>query len=137
MLDRGNETAFGRASAPMVPAAAGARSGKDPTAAALAAIVATAFGIRAEEVWSDRRCSAEISFARQVAMYLAHTRLGLTLARTGRVFGRDRTTARHACRRVEDRREDPRLDAMLDCLERALDVSFDLSLFPRRGRVHG
>ena len=137
MLDGGDETVLGRARVTAVSAVAGARGGRDPIAVALAGIVATAFGIRAEAVWSDRRCSAEVSFARQVAMYLAHTRLGLTLARTGRVFGRDRTTARHACRRVEDRREDPRLDAMLECLERALDVSLDLSLFPRREQVHG
>ena len=76
----------------------------------------------------ERGC-AEASFARQVAMYLAHTRLGLPYAATGRLFGRDRTTARHACRQVEDRREDPRVDSLLDCLERALDLSVDLAQF--------
>jgi chromosomal replication initiation ATPase DnaA len=62
-------------------------------------------------------------------MYLAHTRLGLPFAKTGRLFHRDRTTARHACRQVEDRREDPRVDSLLECLERALDLSVDLAQF--------
>ena len=119
------------------PAAAGNWSEGEAVGPALASIVATAFGISVAEVWSDRRCAADVSFARQVAMYLAHTRLGLTQARTAGIFGRDRTTARHACRRVEERREDPRVDALLECLERALDVSSDLSRFSRREWIRG
>ena len=93
----------------------------------LGAMVAAAFGLGVDAVRSDRRGCAEASFARQVAMYLTHTRLGYPYAATGRLFGRDRTTARHACRQVEDRREDPRVDSLLDCLERALDLSVDLA----------
>lgn len=99
---------------------------------ALATLVAAAFGLELAAVRSRRR-GAEVSFARQVAMYLGHTRVGLSYAATGRLFGRDRTTARHACRQVEDRREDPRVDSLLDCLERALDLSVDLARF-RGGR---
>jgi chromosomal replication initiation ATPase DnaA len=55
-------------------------------------------------------------------MYLAHTRLHLPLTAAGALFGRDRTTAAHACKKVEDRREEVRLDLLLDCLERAIDV---------------
>ena len=102
-----------------------------PVAHALGSIVAAAFGIGVKEIRSARRGAAEVSFARQVAMYLAHTRLGLPFATTGRLFGRDRTTARHACRQVEDRREDPRVDSLIDCLERALDLSADLGQFHR------
>ena len=101
----------------------------EPVGQALGAIVAAAFGLGVDEVRSDGRGSADVSFARQVAMYLAHTRLGLPFATTGRLFDRDRTTARHACRQVEDRREDPRVDHLLDCLERALDLSVDLTRF--------
>jgi chromosomal replication initiation ATPase DnaA len=96
---------------------------------ALGSIVAAAFGLGLDDLRSTRRGAAEISFARQVAMYLAHTRLGLPFAGTGRMFGRDRTTARHACHQVEDRREDPRVDSLIDCLERALDLSADLGQF--------
>jgi chromosomal replication initiation ATPase DnaA len=101
----------------------------DRMSQALGSIVAAAFGLGLEDLRSTRRGAAEISFARLVAMYLAHTRLGLPLAVTGRLFGRDRTTARHACRQVEDRREDPRVDGLIDCLERALDLSVDLGQF--------
>lgn len=94
---------------------------------AIGSMVAAAFGHDVSAVRSVRRGTAEVSFARQVAMYLAHTRLGLPYTSAGRLFGRDRTTARHACRKVEDRREDPRVDSLLDCLERALDLSVDMS----------
>jgi hypothetical protein len=43
------------------------------------------------------------------------------------MFDRDRTTAAHACRTVEDCRDDPRFDAALDCLERAIDLWPQLS----------
>lgn len=52
-------------------------------------------------------------------MYLARVCFGATFSEIGRVFGRDRTTAAHACRLVEERRDDPRLDAMLERLEHA------------------
>jgi chromosomal replication initiation ATPase DnaA len=113
----------------------GDSSENDPIGQALGAVVAAAFGLGVDDLKSNCRGAAEISFARQVAMYLAHTRLGLPFAATGRLFGRDRTTARHACRQVEDRREDPRVDSLIDCLERALDLSIDLGQF-RRNRSH-
>ena len=52
-------------------------------------------------------------------MYLARVCFGATFSEIGQVFGRDRTTAAHACRLVEERRDDPRLDAMLERLELA------------------
>jgi chromosomal replication initiation ATPase DnaA len=86
----------------------------------LAAMVAAAFSVGAERLKGPERGSAEVALARQVAIYLIHTRLGVSFAVTGAVFGRDRTTAAHACRAVEERREDPRLDTIIDVLERAL-----------------
>ena len=86
------------------------------------AIVATAFTVPAAALRLDSRGPAPVAFARQVAMYLAHTRLGLPYLRAGAFFGRDRTTAAHACRRVEDSRENPRIDRILDLLERAIDL---------------
>jgi chromosomal replication initiation ATPase DnaA len=50
-------------------------------------------------------------------MYLARVALGMTLANAGLLFGRDRTTASHACRVIEDRRDDPRFDALLQKME--------------------
>jgi len=45
---------------------------------------------------------------------------------------RDRTTAAHACRLIEDRRDDPELDGRLEHLERAVACLFD-ALIARRG----
>ena len=42
------------------------------------------------------RCRADIAFARQIAMYVSHVVLGLSMNDVGRGFGRDRTTVLHA-----------------------------------------
>ncbi len=90
------------------------------------AMVAAAFAVGPNVIRDPRRGRAAAAFARQVAMYLAHTRLGLSFTEAGAYFGRDRTTAAHACRTVEDKREDPSIDAILDFLERAIEVCPDL-----------
>ena len=91
-------------------------------------IVASAFALGAGDMRDARRGCATVAFARQVAIYLSHTRLGLTYTEAGAYFGRDRTTAAYACRTVEDRRDDPAVDAAIDFLERAIDVSRDLAI---------
>ena len=88
--------------------------------AVVEAAIAAAFAVPVQELRIATRGAAPIAFARQSAMYLAHVALGLSYSDVGRIFERDRTTAAHACRRVEERREDPWLDAMLDALEQAL-----------------
>jgi chromosomal replication initiation ATPase DnaA len=50
-------------------------------------------------------------------MYLARVVLGMTLLGAGHLFGRDRTTASHACRLIEDLRDDPGFDALLQAME--------------------
>lgn len=91
--------------------------------AELEALVALAFRVTAAAMRAPSRGPAEVAFARQVAMYLACTRLGVSYTDAGAAFGRDRTTAAHACRLVEERRDDPRIDSVLDYLERAVLVS--------------
>lgn len=83
-------------------------------------VVAAAFTVPVGELRAPSRRRAPIALARQSAMYLAHVTLGLTFTEVGRVFGRDRTTAAHACRKIEDRRTELRLDAALAELEHAL-----------------
>ena len=82
--------------------------------------VASAFGIREMELRASTRRCAAVAFARQVAMYLAHVGCGYSLTEVGILFQRDRTTAAHACRKIEDCRDDPDLDFCLDCLESAV-----------------
>ena len=87
----------------------------DVVALATAATSAVPMG----ELIAATRRSYSAAFARQSAMYLAHVTFGLSYSEVGRAFGRDRTTAAHACQLVEDRRDDPTIDAVLSSLENA------------------
>jgi hypothetical protein len=69
---------------------------------------------------AGRPKTKRVARARQIAIYLAHVGFGLNYTHLGRAFGRDRTTIRHACRRIEDRRDGRGFDRALDCLEAAL-----------------
>jgi chromosomal replication initiation ATPase DnaA len=84
----------------------------------LVRMVATSFALPPADLMSPSRRSARAAFARQVAMYLAHVSFGATFSAVGRAFGRDRTTAAHAVRVIEERRDDPSIDALLNRLER-------------------
>jgi hypothetical protein len=84
----------------------------------LAAVAtAAAFAVPIAELGAATRRASDVALARQSAMYLAHVAFGLTFSEIGRAFGRDRTTAAHACRIVEDRRDDPSIDSVLGALE--------------------
>lgn len=82
--------------------------------------IAGAFKISLAEMRAPTRRTAPVAQARQIAMYLMHVSFGLSLSAVGRHFGRDRTTAAHACRQIEDRRDDAAFDVMIDRLEFAL-----------------
>ncbi|MCC5982160.1 MAG: hypothetical protein JJU26_10630 [Oceanicaulis sp.] len=83
-------------------------------------IAAYSLALPVEELDGPTRGGADIAFARQVAMYLAHIAFEMSLARVGEAFGRDRSTAAHACHIVEDRRDDRAFDTLMDELEAAL-----------------
>jgi chromosomal replication initiation ATPase DnaA len=80
-------------------------------------LVSVATGIDVMRIRAPTRSSAEAARARQIAMYLAHVGFSWPMARVGAAFGRDRTTASHACHRVEDLRDHPEFDAALEDLE--------------------
>ena len=84
------------------------------------AVAANWQGCSLRELRAGTRSAARVAEARQVGMYLAHTLFHLSMTRTGAVFGRDRTTVRHACQLIEDQRERPLLDEALLMLEAAL-----------------
>ena len=81
---------------------------------------AYAFGVPPAEVEAPTRRSRQASLARQVAMYLTHVAFELSLSRVAQAFGRDRSTAAHACHCIEDRRDDAAFDEYLDALEESL-----------------
>jgi hypothetical protein len=78
---------------------------------------AAAFAVPVGEIGAATRRTSGVALARQSAMYLAHVAFGLSFSEVGRGFGRDRTTAAHACRLIEQRRDDPAVDAVLGGLE--------------------
>ena len=93
------------------------------------AITANALGVSRAAAGAPTRQSARSARARQIAMYLAHVGLGQDYSTIGRAFGRDPSTARHACARIEERRDEAGLDCILRHLEWASGV-FLVALAP-------
>lgn len=79
--------------------------------------VARDFGLDMDALFAPTRGAPRAAFARQVAMYLAHTGFELSCETIGAVFDRDRSTVSHACHVVEDGRDDIWLDCRLEALE--------------------
>jgi len=75
-----------------------------PTIAAIQEAVATAQGLRRDDLLSTSR-SPRVAHARQVAMYIARDLTGASLAQIARAFGRDHSTVAYAVRAVEGRIE--------------------------------
>lgn len=88
----------------------------------VAIATAAALAVPVGELISSTRRSPYVAFARQSAMYLAHVTFGLNYSEVARAFGRDRTTAAHACQLIEERRDDPAVDAVLGSLEDACAI---------------
>lgn len=87
-------------------------------------LVASRTGIARSRLLNRQRGRDEIAHARQLAMYILHVLLEVSMTRTGQLFGRDRTTVAHACARVEDRRDDGDFDRFLEDLEAEVKASF-------------
>jgi hypothetical protein len=70
----------------------------------------------------DRRFA--VAHVQQIAMYVCHVALQLTMTDIARGFGRDRTTVGYACARVEDRRDDHAFDDLVGAVERVVNAVF-------------
>ena len=93
-------------------------------------VVSLEMGVTLDALHAATRCVAEVAFARQVAMYLAHTIFCVSQSEVGGRFGRDRTTVKHACARIEDRRDDPVFEARLIAMEALLEEArFAMQLY--------
>lgn len=109
------------------------RCPRGPVRRAIEPAVAAVFEVEVSDLHGETRGSRRAAFARQVAMYLAHVALGLSLTEVGAIFSRDRTTVAHACAMIEDERDDPVFDARLEQLERVICSVVD-ALFARRSQ---
>lgn len=79
--------------------------------------VAEVMGVRLTDVCSVSRGDARAAFARQLAMYLCHLVYAMRPTHIAIVFGRDRSTASYALRRIEEAREHPEVDRWITWLE--------------------
>jgi Bacterial dnaA protein helix-turn-helix len=86
------------------------------------ATVAFGFDIDEALLRQPTRGVARVAVARQAAMYLAHVTLQINVSATGRMFERDRTTVKHACRIIEQRRDDHSFDNAIDLLESVVKI---------------
>ena len=84
---------------------------RDSLAAQIVGRVARAHGLTVRRLLSRTRGGAEMSGARQLAMYLLHVGMGRPQDAVGLIFRRHPSTVSHACHIVEDRRDDPAFDA--------------------------
>jgi chromosomal replication initiation ATPase DnaA len=67
-----------------------------------------------------RRGPPAAAQARQLAFYLAHVGLGVSVSAVSGGLGRDVSTVFHGCRCVENRRDDGRFDLAVAMVERGL-----------------
>lgn len=82
--------------------------------------VSLEFMVPESAIMSDKKGTSEISYSRQIAMYLMHCIFGTTKSRIAEVFGRHFSTVAHACKVIEDHRDDPVFDGKLITLENRL-----------------
>jgi hypothetical protein len=93
-------------------------------------IAAALFNVSSKELRRPGKTTLDVARVRQIAMYVCHVVLRMSMTDIGRGFGRDRTTVLHACHLVEDLRDDPDFDRVVVVSERVA-----LAAFRGRGAV--
>lgn len=90
-----------------------------PEAERILRAVQAEFGVTRAQLMASTRSSRDVAWARQVAVHLCHLLMPeLSWSELGRLFGRDRTTVRHAHLKVADWRDLEDLDHRLEELQR-------------------
>lgn len=87
-------------------------------------IAAALFNVSGKELRHPGRSTLSVSRVRQIAMYVTHVSLGLSMREVGHGFGRDRTTVLYACHQIEDMRDDTEFDAIVGMVERVVTAAF-------------
>ena len=87
-------------------------------------VASALFGVSSKDLRSPQRCEKDIARVRQIAMYVCHTTLGISLTEVGRGFSRDRTTVSYAVQVIEDLRDDREFDSIIEQVERIARAAF-------------
>lgn len=85
-----------------------------------ASLVGFALELKAENILMPVRGPRDMVQARQVAMYLSHVGLEMSLSRVANAFERDRSTVAYACHKIEEMRDSAEFDVWLETLEKGL-----------------
>jgi len=81
-------------------------------------VVQAEFGVTRAQILAPTRSSPDVAWARQVAVHLCHALMpGVSWSDLGQMFGRDRTTVRHANQKVQEWRDLEDLDDWLEDME--------------------
>ena len=87
-------------------------------------IAAALFSVSGRDLRHPGRSTLDVARVRQIAMYVTHVSLGLSMRDVGQGFGRDRTTVLHACHLVEDMRDEDEFDRIVALAERVVCAVF-------------
>ena len=87
-------------------------------------ITAALFSVSGKDLRRSGRTNLGVARVRQIAMYVAHVILQMSMSDIGRGFGRDRTTVIHACHLIEDLRDDEDFDRVVAVAERVALAAF-------------
>ena len=87
-------------------------------------VTAALFNVSSKEMRRTGRTASDVSRVRQIAMYVSHVVLGLSMADVGKGFQRERTTVLHACHLIEDMRDDRDFDQIIAMTERVAIAAF-------------
>lgn len=91
-------------------------------------ICAALFNVSSKELRQTGRSGADVTRVRQIAMYVTHVALGISMAEVARGFARERTTVRYACQLIEDMRDDVDFDRAIVTTERVAVAAFQQRL---------
>lgn len=89
-------------------------------------LVGAFFNVPTLELRRTGRAGQQIAQVRQIAMYVAHVTLRLSMKQVGTGFMRDRTTVLHACHMVEDMRDEIAFDRVVARVERVVAAAFEV-----------
>lgn len=99
---------------------------RDPRVRLVADVLSYATGVPVEAILCRGRTGVGVARLRHVAMYLFSVVYAVGASNTAHAFGRERTTAHYALKKIEDARQNAAFDTWIASLERTLLAAPDL-----------